>query len=171
MLDPCEATEGRQGMKTSSFHFPAREICSSTGDKRLSTRSCFWVRLQILVRRQKHRTTPFAVSLSAPHKIPQKRGSALPALIFNSFKQSLLSQGAQHLRLPKGRRKGTLFHQVLIKGKDTQEIRRKCSTCRKKIMGNSKKPRKDPQGLKAKLGRYSETEETEVEKFQCVLFD
>lgn len=68
-------------------------------------------------------------------------GSATPAVI-RIFKQSLLRHTAEQTsfsrlnskgKQPKGRRKETPFHQSLIKGKRRQEIRRKCTTCRKEI--------------------------------------
>lgn len=131
-------------MKTSSLHrlqlpfyFPIWEICWSTGDKVLPPRTCCWVKLQILVQKQNTEPPPLAVSLPVPHN----RGSAPPALIFG-FKQSSLSKGHSTPGFQRGtpwaRKKETLFHQVLRKEKDRQEMTGKCSTCRTEFMGNVK---------------------------------
>lgn len=61
-----------------------------------------------------HRTSPLVVSLPAPHN----RGSAPPALVFNSFKQSPLSQGQQ---LPKGKLQEQEERNSLSPGADKRE--------------------------------------------------
>lgn len=89
-----------------ALYFPIWEICSAQGTK------CS----------QQELVSGSEFELSAPHKIPHNRGSVPPALIFNNFKQSPLSQGhSTPKENSKGRRKETLFHQVLMKGKDGRD--------------------------------------------------